>query len=190
MIEVEIKAELNPVDIYQKKLLDNGFVFKECVLEKDIYLDNDKADIRTRDTALRVRTVAYPDTEESYSYITFKGVRTDDESMTRPEFETGVDSAEVALSIFKSLGYSPVYPFVIKKRNTYIKDDITACIDEVEDLGTYLELEILTEESEKEASLSRLWEILSDIGLSKSTVTTKSYLSKLQERITNGQNND
>ena len=59
--------------------------------------------------------------------------------------------------------------------------NITACIDEVENLGTYLELEILSEESEKEASLSRLWAILSDIGLSKSTVITTSYLSMLQQ---------
>lgn len=181
MIEVEIKAEINSVDNYQKKFIDKGFVFKDCVLEKDIYLDNDNADIRSRDTALRVRTVTYPDTDKSFSYITFKGVRSDDVSMTRPEFETGVDSADIALYIFKSLGYFPVHPFVNKKRNTYVKGNITACIDEVEYLGTYLELEILSEESEKEASLSILWEFLSNIGLSKSMVTTTSYLSMLQQ---------
>ncbi len=181
MIEVEIKAKINSVEDYQKKLIDKGFAFKDCVLEKDIYLDNDNADIRTKDTALRVRTVTYPNNDETFSYITFKGIRSDDVSMTRPEFETGVDSAEIALSIFKSLGYFPVHPFVNKKRNTYVNGNITACIDEVENLGTYLELEILSEESEKEASLSRLWAILSDIGLSKSTVITTSYLSMLQQ---------
>lgn len=107
MIEVEIKAEINSVEDYQKKLIDKGFVFKDCVLEKDIYLDNDNADIRTGDTALRVRTITHQDTNESFSYITFKGVRSDDVSMTRPEFETGVDSADIALSIFNLLGFFP-----------------------------------------------------------------------------------
>ncbi len=182
MIEVEIKAEINSTENYQEKLHNKGFVFKDRIIEKDIYLDNENNDILSGDIALRVRTVSYPDTDGSFFYITFKGVRSDNVSMTRPEFETGVDSAEIALSIFKSLGYLPVRPFVMKKRNTYIKDNVTACIDEVEDLGAYLELEILCEESEKEASLSILWEILLDIGLSKSMVITKSYLSMLQEK--------
>ncbi len=181
MIEAEIKIKIASTEEIREKLISSGFTFKDCVFEKDTYLDNADSDIRSNDTALRVRSIRSYDEDETHFYMTYKGIRTDDESMTRPEFETGVESAETALGIFEALGYLPVHPCVNKKRDIYTRDDITACLDEVEDLGSFLELEILTDHSKKEAALERLWALLSDLGLQRSETTTISYLTMLQK---------
>ena len=74
--------------------------------------------------------------------MTFKGPKIDTVSMTRKELEMQVESAEVGKEILCSLGYTQMYP-VIKNRQYYHKDHITACLDRVDQLGDFLELEII-----------------------------------------------
>ena len=179
MIEVEIKIRTD-LESAELKLMNNGFEPDVHVKETDIYFDNVNGDIRGNDTALRIRTIKYPDSAISRSYITYKGNRFDDVSMTRPEYESSISNADDVARILEALGYSPVKPTVIKERSRYVKEDISACLDRVEGLGDFLELEILTDEDTKDAALARLWKTLELLGYDRSETTTVSYLSMLQ----------
>lgn len=181
MIEVEIKirTDLNSAG---QKLTDNGFIKDKFIRETDTYYDNAAGDIRGNDTALRIRTVEYPDSGTSESYMTFKGSRCDDVSMTRPEYESFIGRPDEMKLILKALGYEPVKPAVIKERTLYVKGSVSACLDKVEGLGEFLELEIISDTEAKDASLSRLWELLDILGYDKDATTTVSYLSMLQQR--------
>ena len=54
----------------------------------------------------------------------------------------------------EGIGYNPVIPKVVKIRQMLQKDKVTACLDQVQDLGDFLELEILVEtEEEREMPL-------------------------------------
>ena len=181
MIEVEIKIRAN-LDEVEKKLINNGFSLDTPVRETDMYFDNTTGDIRGNDTALRIRTVEYPESDSSMSFITFKGKRCDDVSMTRPEYETSVEHPAEMIKILESLGYKPVEPIVIKARTVYVNGSITACLDRVEGLGDFLELEIITGKDTKNDALDRLWTMLEALGYNRDDTTTVSYLTMLQNR--------
>lgn len=58
---------------------------------------------------------------------------------------------------------------------------MTACLDQVEDLGTFLELEIIVENNdEKEQALSVLLDLIKRLGYKKEDLIRRSYLSMLQ----------
>ena len=181
MIEVEIKIRAD-LDEVEKRLVNHGFSLDTPVRETDIYFDNATGDIRGNDTALRIRTVEYPGSDSYMSFITFKGKRCDDVSMTRPEYETSVEHLAEMIKILESLGYKPVEPIVIKDRTVYVNDNITACLDRVEGLGDFLELEIITDKDTKNDALDRLWTMLEALGYNRDDTTTVSYLTMLQNR--------
>lgn len=179
MIEVEIKIRVDLEDAGQR-LINNGFERDEHIRESDTYYDNAAGDIRNKDTALRLRTVEHPDSGSSGSYLTFKGNRFDNVSMTRPEYESFVEQPEEIRLILGSLGYEPVRPAVVKERIIYVKGNVSACLDRVEGLGDFLELEIISDAETKDAALVRLWEELEILGYDRNDTTVLSYLAMLQ----------
>lgn len=184
MIEVEIKIRTD-LESAGQKLTDNGFVKDKSIRESDTYYDNAAGDIRGNDTALRIRTIEYPDLGTTESYITFKGSRCDDVSMTRPEYETLVEGPDEMKMILRALGYEPVEPAVIKERTLYVKGSVSACLDKVEGLGEFLELEIMSESESKDDALNRLWEMLELLGYNRNDTVTVSYLTMLQRNLQN-----
>ena len=75
---------------------------------------------------------------------------------------------------------------VEKLRQYYHRDNITACVDAVTNLGDYLELEIIVDEEEKrEAALDQLEQILHTLGYSMQDTTRTSYLSMLLKKPVN-----
>ena len=180
MIEVEIKIRAD-LENARQRLIINGFEKDEYLKESDTYYDNAAGDIRRNDTALRIRTVEYPDSCSSRSYITFKGNRFDNVSMTRPEYESSIEQPDEIKHILESLGYEPVKPAVIKERTMYVKGSLSACLDRVEGLGEFLELEIITDTKNRDTALNHLWEELETLGYEKDATTTVSYLTMLQQ---------
>ncbi|MDO4975957.1 MAG: class IV adenylate cyclase [Eubacteriales bacterium] len=182
MIEVEVKLPLFRRSITERALAQCGFVAGDLIQESDIYYTSDFRDFMARDEALRIRQSDNLTKITSRSILTFKGPKMDQVSMTRKELETVVESPEECRAILVSLGYKPLFP-VNKLRQYYHKDNITACVDQVSELGSFLELEILVEdESMREDALKKIEDILSDLDLSLKESTTRSYLCMLQRK--------
>ena len=58
---------------------------------------------------------------------------------------------------------------------------MTACIDQVQDLGDFLELEmVITEDKNKDDALGQIEKMLQRLGYSLKDTTRNSYLSMLQ----------
>ena len=181
MVEVEIKLPIKNKEIVEKSLEKLGFVKAGLVREEDVYFDNESSRIRENGEALRVRKVTNLATDESETRITFKGKKLDQVSMTRKELETGVSDAEVCIQILEAIGYQAIPPEVVKTRQEYTFENVTACIDQVQNLGDFLELEILIEEDEnKENALLQIEKILQRLGYTLKDTTRTSYLSMLQ----------
>ena len=103
--------------------------------------------------------------------------------MSRPEYETTVGDGEIAGKIFEAAGFFPVKPMVVKKREMLVFGEMQACLDEVEGLGTFLELEIMAEdESSKASALEKIERILKELGHGMEETTRVSYLTQLQRR--------
>ena len=113
--------------------------------------------------------------------MTYKGPKMDAVSMTRKEFEMQIDDAKVGKDILVSLGYVKMYP-VVKIRQYYSQNQVTVCLDQVEGLGDFLELEIIVSQAdEKKKALDILASTLEGLGFTDKDTIRTSYLSMLQK---------
>lgn len=179
MIEVEIKLPLYKRSLTQRLLEAEGFHAGKLVRESDWYYTSDFHDFMKTDEALRIRSVESLTDLTEKSILTYKGPKLDDISMTRTEIETPVGDLKASRAILAALSYRELAP-VVKLRQYYHKDRITACIDQVEGLGSFLELEIIVKkEEEKETALDEIKTVLAALDSDIRETTTVSYLSMI-----------
>ncbi len=164
-MEVEVKFRYKPG--VEEKLQEMGkFVIEK--IEEDVYFNHPCRDFAASDEALRVRRDV-----EGYK-ITYKGPKVDRETKSREEVKLGVDDFEAAIEILERLGFRRVRA-VRKRRKIYRVGDAIVCLDDVEGLGKFVEIEIEGGLEEKE----RLFEIASTLGFSRDESITESYLEML-----------
>ena len=181
-VEVEIKLKIDDRDKVAEALRRLGFDDGDLVDETDTYYTAAHHDFAKMDEALRIRSVENLNTGEKNAAITYKGAKLDKVSMSRLELETEIGDALVARSILEHIGFVPVPP-VEKRRQYMIRGEVTACVDAVNGLGDYLELEILTDSEERRPqALKKIEKILQEIGYSMDDTTRISYLTMLQNK--------
>lgn len=179
MIEVEIKLPVYRRSFTEHMLLAEGFTAGELVKESDWYYNAPDRNFNDTDEALRIRTTESLSSLEIFSVLTYKGPKLDKVSMARREIETAIAEEEKVREILISLGYTELAP-VTKLRQYYHRDNMTACVDQVSGLGSFLELEIIVEdESMREDALSQIEELLEHLDSSMKETTTLSYLCML-----------
>jgi len=156
-------------------------------------------DFRKTDEALRVRTVKYED-GGTKSFITYKGPKQDMNSMTRTELQTDIGSGETAEAVFRALGYEPVFtvsktreqywnrdllldPLLDRNWNPVTKHVMTLCLDDVDGLGRFLEIEIMVADRKGVgAARANLHQMLDVLMIPQDNATTVSYLEQLMRR--------
>ncbi len=182
MIEVEIKLPVFKRSMTERELKRIGFEPGDLIRESDLYYTSSFHDFMKTDEALRIRTATNLTKQTETSFLTYKGKKLDQISMTRKELEIQVSDPDIMSEILHSLGYQHLFP-VNKLRQHYHRDQITACVDQVEKLGSFLEFEILVNDPEDHnAALEELKKILKSIGEDFSSTTTRSYLSMLMQK--------
>ena len=181
-IEVEIKLKITDKDQLRVQLIQCGFTEGERVTEEDVYYTAAHHDFAALDEALRVRSVENLITGENSSMITYKGAKLDQRSMTRQELETEVGDARICREILCKIGFTPVPP-VIKERQCFHNGKMTACVDTVDGLGEYLELEkLVASDEERDEALDEIEGMLNKLGYSMQDTTRTSYLSLLMKK--------
>ena len=180
MIEVEIKLPITNIDMVRQQLIEQGFVMSDAVTEEDTYFDDSGNRILTSGCALRIRESTNLQSGDILCTVNYKGPRLDSDTMTREESETTIGDANTVKSIFKALGLQPAAPVVRKKRFLMKKQDVNACLDDVEGLGAFLELEIIADDYQKDEALGRINTLLKLLGYQTTDTVTQSYLSMLQ----------
>jgi len=151
MLELEMKAK---IDKYTRGRIDQILreaKFIEEKVEEDIYFSSPIRDFRDTDEALRIRYSG------ENSILTYKGPKLDKISKSREEFEAFV-SGEIE-EILQKLGYKKILN-VRKKRKVYLYKDYTVSIDDVEDLGEYIEIELKSENLQDIKRIENLFEVL------------------------------
>ena len=79
------------------------------------------------------------------------------------------------IAIVKELGFVP-FSDVSKTRQTGKLDDIEVCIDSVEGLGNFMELERLADENADSVAITDdLWCIMAELGISRQDEVTDGY---------------
>lgn len=132
--EIEIKFALRDRNALVGKLHDIGAqrLYPET-FEDNIVLDR-RGELRTKGAMLRVRKFG------RYALATYKGpVAFDGTVKTREEVQTGVESFELAIQLFDSLGFKPTFRYQ-KFREVWRVRDVEVVIDRTP-IGDYFEIE-------------------------------------------------
>ncbi len=164
-IEIEIKAYCKDTASVKQRLEKLGAIFVKTKKESDRYFNHPAKDFGKTDEALRLRT------DGDITILTYKGPKISEKSKARIEKEVGVHGDEETGEILNHLGFREVGK-VVKKRDYYKIDDITICLDEVEGLGSFVELEKIGENVD--ISENELFKLAGKLGLKK--FERKSYL--------------
>lgn len=174
MIEIEVKVRADHSKA--RPILDKIGAIKIGVeSQSDIYFAVPYRDFAKTDEALRIRSL------DGKAVLTYKGPKLDSVSKTRKEFETPVDEA-ATIEILHALSFSEA-GVVRKKREVFSAGEITVCLDAVEELGEFLEVEIMAEsENEFEASRAKLFKLLNQFGAGEEDSIRTSYLEMVLEK--------
>src|ERR1051325_6223730 len=104
--EIEIKFPLRDRAELTRKLHDLGAQRLYAETFEDNIVLGRRGELRTRGALLRVRKFG------GYALATFKGpLAFDGNVKTREEVQTGVESFELAIQLFDSLGFKPVFRY-------------------------------------------------------------------------------
>lgn len=177
--EIEIKLPVKNLDNIKEQLRSKGFQEEAVIREYDMYYNSLYHDVKKLGEALRIRKSTNLSTGNLQAQINFKGKKIDRISMSRQEYETLVENPESMEQILIALGFHPAA--AVQKTRCYMKyDNMTACLDQVDNLGDFLELEMIaSEESMRVRCLQSMERLLTELGLSMEDTVRTSYLSML-----------
>ena len=164
--EVELKFRLDDATQMQARLAALGAIRGEVQTQCDQYFAHPVRDFATTDEALRIRSIG----EENR--ITFKGPVIDKATKTRHEseltFQSGAAAAEQLAGIWEDLGFRRVRK-VQKSRQLYSLQwnarDLEICLDRVEGLGEFLEIETIADEAEKTMAQQTILSLAAELQL-------------------------
>jgi adenylate cyclase, class 2 len=183
--EIEQKFEVEDAEALRSHLAAQGFVLIDIETNSDIYFRHPCRDFRLTDEAFRVRQV------NERCCLTYKGPRLPGPVKSRPELELEVQAAQRLqwLEMLERLGFVPL-PAVEKRRHNYQRvahdsapfSQIHVTIDEVEQLGTYAELElIVTDQSQIAGAAEAIQQLAASLQLH--ALQPRSYLSLTLARL-------
>lgn len=176
--EVEQKFPVSDRADIERRLAALGAAVGPPVAQSDVYYAHPSRDFAQTDEALRIRRIG------DRNFITYKGARIDPTTKTRREIELpladGDESAVQWGELLAALGFRQVTE-VRKLRRTaefnWHDFEVEAALDEVETLGSFVELEISVEEPEVDAARSALAAVAAKLNLGAGE--RRSYLELL-----------
>jgi adenylate cyclase class 2 len=169
MREVEIKVRLSNSKKISSILKEKGIKLGEPKKQHDVvYGELGASDNQYGANWLRIRT----ENDETVYFTLKKSVEGHLDSI---EHEVIVDDPIELENIVKSLGFV-LYSDLTKLRRKAKINDIEICIDEIPELGIFIEAEKMVDhESNHDEIVSELWKLLSDLGISKDDEVFEGY---------------
>lgn len=175
MLEVEIRYRYaNRMELIER-LRQFGAILTQDRIDIDRYFNPPDRELKATDEAFRLRRVGRT------NCLTYKGPKRDSETKTRTEIEVPLADGDEAAAdmerLLLALGYRPIV-VVRKQRQIYSFTrggyQFEACFDDVENVGPFVELEIMAEEDHYESAKRVLLQTAIDLGLTEKE--TRSYL--------------
>lgn len=174
MLEIEMKVKVTSLGPVRRRLLEQSAVFLDKVKEHDIYYNAPHRDFAKTDEALRIR---YKNSNKRDAVFTYKGPKQPNlELKAREELNISINSGDVFELILQRLGFRSVAE-VDKLRENYRYQGAMVSLDSVENLGTFVEIE-LSSDNEMENAIERINWIAKELGIKEEPILA-SYLELL-----------
>ena len=181
MIEVELKFQVDSLATVRDQFLELGAQSESTSRQSDEYLNDPLRDFAKLDRALRIRSC------DDLHCLTYKGPNQDVAAKIRQEIEMPlVDevAANQIKGVFEGIGFFSVAK-VVKQRETlslrWLEQPVQICLDDVDDVGQFVELElVVTNQAEVDQAKRTLNDLADCVGLSGSIRV--SYLQMLLKK--------
>ena len=171
MLEVELKVKIPSLDPVRDNLVRKGAHSRGKVHEHDIYYNAPHRDFGLTDEAVRVR---YTD---DHAVVTYKGPKIKTFGLkAREELNFAVECGATFETMLDRLGFTKTLE-VNKWRETYKLGMASVSLDLVEGLGTFAEIEVMTE-SETDNPTAQIEKVANEIGVVGEPILA-SYLEML-----------
>lgn len=176
MKEIEIKYQLNDKSKLIEKLERLGCVMSDTNIQKDTIYVSDLNHIENTPESIFLRV------RKDNDKIQLNAKRHEKVMQSRKEVEFEVSSYEEANKFLELIGFEK-WVEVNKERVHTIYKDCNICIDEVETLGSFVELEyVVDDETEEEKILKKIEEIAKEIGIDTKEIVNQYYDEMIAER--------
>jgi adenylate cyclase class 2 len=180
--EVEQKFPISDPASLAAEIAALGGTCGDAISQADTYYAHPSRDFGATDEALRIRC------QDGGNFITYKGPKLDAATKTRREIELQlageVDNAVQLAEMLELLGFQAVATVRKTRRPAALlwRDwNVHVAMDEVDDLGSYAELETTADESQLDSARTAIQALAAELGLSGAE--RRSYLELLLERL-------
>ena len=176
-LEVEQKFRVDSHAAVADSLARLGAGVGEPGVEVDTYFAHPSRDFAATDEALRLRS------RGAEHIVTYKGPKLDLQTKTRREIEASLaDDASAAKmrEVLLALGFRPVADVRKTRRAAEVRmreAAIEVTLDEVDGVGTFVELEIQADERDADQAKAAIAELAAELGLVD--IERRSYLELL-----------
>lgn len=168
--EIEVKVKVENLDEVIKKLEEKGCSISESITQQDyVFISPEVSydDMKFGDNFLRVRVTP------KGSYFTLKQKQKNE--LDCIEEETDISDPESMKKALEIIGYKEAVR-IFKTRRTTKYDGLEICLDEVDELGTFVEAEKITDEKQDaEKVQEELLEFLTQFGIKKEDRVENGY---------------
>ncbi|MNH50381.1 CYTH domain protein [compost metagenome] len=173
MREIEIKARIRSVQSIIDVLSTQNIIVTELITQHDRVYGQVGVDDTSDNTAawLRIRS----ETKQGSTKHIFTLKRSITNQMDSIEHETEIADPRELKAIIHQLDFS-LYSDLTKTRQKAHMGDIEICIDSVDGLGSFVEVEKLTDETaDYDAVVAELWQVLKRLGVQSDDEVTDGY---------------
>jgi adenylate cyclase class 2 len=171
MLEIELKVRISSLEPVRQQLHRLNAQFYGRIHEHDVYYNAPHRDFGITDEAIRVRY-----TNDS-AVVTYKGAKIKTSGLkAREELNTAVESGEVLERILDRLGFKKTAE-VNKWRENYKLGNMAISLDNVDELGTFAEIEIMADDDNSDAT-AQIQKISKEMGIQGEPILA-SYLELL-----------
>ena len=174
-LEVEQKYRVENPAALRARLVALGAKFAPAVRQVDAYFNHPARDFAQSDEAFRIRSIG------DENYLTYKGPKLDRTVKTRRELEQPIVSGAAAAAQFTellvALGFRPTAKVAKSRESASVAwggVEYEIAWDEVDGLGTFLELELVVEREAMDAAKSQILALERELKLT--TIERRSYL--------------
>ena len=176
MKEIEVKYQLEDRIKFLKKLEALGCEISEVNHQKDTIYVSDVNHIENTPGSIFLRV------RKDNDKIELNAKKHEKVMQARTEVEFGVSSYSDANKFLELIGFQKWVEVSKKRVHTFYKD-CNICIDEVDTLGSFVELEYVVDDKEEEEKvLEKIEEIAKEIGIDTKRVVNQYYDEMIAER--------
>ena len=170
-VEIEAKFRVESIEPYIERIVQSGGEWIDELEQRDQFFDYADRKLLKTDSGLRLRIEQGKKTNRTQ--LCFKGPRQKGQYKRREEIEFDVGDGDMATMLLEALGFIPT--LVVEKRRRMAQlDSCQVCLDEVNGLGTFIEIEGPDETEIEQVAIK--------LALNEHRHITSSYVKMLAEK--------